>query len=90
MKLTRQQISDIIAKEAKFAKRYDCGKSQPPYQLADKDKPLELWLLWMEQYLLEARQAITSGYDKQKALHKLRVVLSLGTNAAIYHGLPNR
>lgn len=90
MKLTREEVNEVVAREGKFAKRYDCGKSSPPSQLADADKPLELWLLWMEQYLHEARKAVTSGYDKKKALHKLRVVLSLGTNAAMYHGLPSR
>jgi hypothetical protein len=90
MKLTREQVYDIITAEGDYAKKFDCGVSSPPDNICDADKPLELWICWMEQYLSDARKAVTNGYCKPKALHLLRSVLSLGVNAAMYHGLPDR
>ena len=61
-----------------------------PDSVADKDKPVEVWLCWMQQYLDDARKAATAGYDKTKALDRLRCILNLGVNCAMYHGLPER
>jgi hypothetical protein len=90
MKLTREQVNEIVRQEGEFAKRYDCQVSYPPRHICDADKPLEQWLLWMEQYVQDARKYATSGYDYDKALDCLRSALSLGANCAMYHGLPER
>lgn len=90
MKLTREEVYNIITDEGEYAKKYDCKESTPPISTADKDKPLEVWLLWVEQYVAEARKAATSEYNREEALKNLRCALSLGVNAAIYHGLPKR
>ncbi|MEY4722854.1 MAG: hypothetical protein RLZZ324_367 [Candidatus Parcubacteria bacterium] len=89
-RLTEEQVFDAVSSERNYAKRYDVQPSQSPDHVGDADKPIEVWLLWMEQYLTEARAAATSGYDKDMALRLLRRVLSLGVNCAMYHGLPPR
>lgn len=90
MKLTNQEVFEIVEEEQSFAKQWDIGRSKFPESVADAEKPLEVWLLWMEQYLADARKAATASYDKTRALDRLRCVLSLGLNAAVYHGLPRR
>ena len=86
---SRKEVYAIIDEEAEYAKKFDRSESIPG-RIKDADKPLEVWLLWMEEYLAEARKAATSSYDKNKALDRLRCVLSLGVNAAVYLGLPRR
>ena len=90
MKLTRDQVYQIITQEGEYAKKYDCKVSSPPDSICDAEKALELWLLWMEQYVLDARKAATNGYNREEALEHLRCALSMGINAAMYHGLPVR
>ncbi len=90
MKLTSAEVLKTVENEIEYSKEYDCKVSEPPDRIAHADKPLELWLLWMEQYLADARKQVTSGYNKPQALHHLRVVLSLGFQAAMHHGLPGR
>jgi len=89
-KMTFEQVCKVVRHEQEFAKQFDCGVSHAPDALADKDKPLELWLLWMEQYIADARRAMTSGFNRPLALDRLRCVLSIGMNAAMYHGIPER
>jgi len=88
--MTREEVYAAITEEGVFAKNYDCQVSEPPRRLCDKDKPLELWLLWMKDYLDEACHAATGGFDREYALDRLRCVLSLGVNCAMSHGLPER
>jgi hypothetical protein len=90
MKLTREEVFAVVSGEMDYAKKWDTDRSQCPDSLADKDKPVEVWLLWMEEYLAKARAAATTGYDKTQALEFLRCALSLGMNCAAYHGLPER
>ncbi len=90
MKLMREEVFTVIEGEMDYAKKWDIGRSQYPDSLADAEKPVEVWLLWMEEYLSKARSAATAGYDKNKALDFLRQALSLGINCATYHGLPPR
>lgn len=90
MKLTREEISAILVEEAEYAKQFDCGVSEPPRRYSDADKPLDVWLLFMQCYLNEAVHAHTIEHNRDKALECLRKVLSLGTNAALHHGLPRR
>lgn len=89
MRLTREKVYDIITREAEYAKKYDIPKSSAG-RIKDSDKNLETWLLWMEQYIAEARKEATIGYDKYKASGYLRQALSIGVNAAMYLGLPER
>jgi hypothetical protein len=90
MKLTREKVYELITEEAEYATKYDCKTSSPPRSLADKDKPLELWLLWIQQYVADACKAATNDFNREEALESLRCALSMGVNAAIYHGLPSR
>ena len=90
MKLSRNEVYEIIDEESEYAKKWDIERSNYPESVKDSEKPLEVWLLWMEEYLAAARKAATSSYDKSQALDELRCVLSLGINAATYHGLPRR
>lgn len=90
MRLTREEVFGVVQGEMDYAKKWDAERSTFPDSVGDKDKPLEVWLLWMEEYLAKARAAATAGYDKTAALAHLRRVLSLGFNCATYHGLPAR
>ena len=90
MRLTPEEVFGIVRGEMDYAKKYDERRSSFPDSVGDKDKPVEVWLLWMEEYLAKARAAATAGYDKTEALAQLRRVLSLGFNCASYHGLPAR
>jgi hypothetical protein len=90
MKLTREQVYEIITDEGNYAKKYDIELSHLPENHADADKSLETWLLWMEAYLEDARTHATRGYFREAALSSLRKVLSLGVNCAMYHGLVGR
>ena len=88
--MTFSEVCRAIAAEQEFAQRFDVAVSRAPEHLSDKDKPLELWLYWMEQYLADAKKALTSGFNRKLALDRLRCVLSIGFNAAMHHGLPSR
>ncbi len=87
---TREEVQQIVAEEQAHGDLFDCRESTLPKQHAHKDKSLETWLFWMQGTLAEAQRAITIDKDRDKALDRLRVALSLGTNAAMYHGLPRR
>lgn len=89
-KLSANDVFLIVKDEMEYAKKWDIGRSVFPESHADKDKNLETWLLWMQRYLNKACDEATGNYDKTKALDRLRCVLSLGFNAAMYHGLPER
>ena len=88
--LTNAEILRIVETEQVFAKQFDPGISNPPSKLADKDKPLEQWLVFMQRYLNRAIDNTTVNFQPDKALEDLRIVLSLGFNAARHHGLPER
>lgn len=88
--LTNAEILRIVETEQTFAKQFDCGISKPPSQIADKDKPLEQWLIFMQRYLNRAIDKATIEFKPDEALEDLRIVLSLGFNAARHHGLPER
>ena len=90
MRLTREEVFALIGGEMDYARKYDEKRSRFPDSLGDKDKPVEVWLLWMEEYLAKARAAATADYDKTAALAHLRSALSLGVNCAVYHGMPPR
>lgn len=90
MKLTREQVYQIITQEGEYAQKYDCKTSVPPESICDAEKPLELWLLWIGQYIADAQKAATNGYNREEALESLRCALSMGVNAAMHHGLPQR
>jgi|GEM_PF-3760362 len=90
MRMTREEAFAVIGGEMDYAKKYDEERSRFPDSVGDKDKPVEVWLLWMEEYLAKARAAATADYDKTAALGYLRSALSLGVNCAMYHGLPPR
>ena len=83
---------DVVAQRVKqefdHAKYWD--DQRPPGSQKDKDKSVETWLLWMEEYLGQARRAATLTIDKGEALKNLRRVLNLGFNCAMYHDMPGR
>lgn len=88
--LSNKEVLTIVEGEQKFASQFDPGISNPPSKLADKDKSLEQWLVFMQRYLNRAIDNATVNFQPDKALEDLRIVLSLGFNAAKYHGLPER
>lgn len=87
-RLTREEVRTIVDGEAAFSEKWD--RERPEGSIADADKPIEVWLAWMQVYLQEALRATVIGYDKTAALNNLRCVLNLGEACAQHHGLPRR
>ena len=86
--MTREEVYELIDGELKYARKWDDQRSEE--SLKDKDKPVESWILWMEQYLSLARQAATESLDKTKALDNLRKVTALGVACMEYNDTPIR
>ena len=59
-------------------------------QQLDKDKPVEAWILWMENYLLEARTAATKSLNKAHALEAIRKVAALAVACMEYNETNSR
>ena len=80
-----EAVKAAVVGELEYAKKWDANR--PPWELEDKDKPMEAWVLWMEEYLSRARAANTEGHWVS-ALHELRKMIGLGVSCARYHGIP--
>jgi hypothetical protein len=82
------EVAQRVKQEFEHAKYWD--DKRPEGSKKDKDKDVETWLFWMEQYLSEARKEATLTINKEGALKNLRRVLNLGFNCAMYHDMPGR
>lgn len=58
--------------------------------LLDSNKPIESWILWMEEYLQKARQAAAGTLDQKKALENIRKVAALAVACMEYNETPPR
>ena len=86
--LTREEVRAVVDTEARFAQKWD--HDRPLGSMADADKPIEVWLGWMQVYIQESMRALVLGGGEAIALNNLRCVLNLGETCAQYHGLPKR
>lgn len=84
----RKLVYDLIDGEIEYAQHWD--KMRPESSQKDADKPIEAWLLWMEEYLSRARKAATTSVDKTEALENIRKLAGLAVNCMTYHPTPAR
>lgn len=92
MKTSTEEILEILKAEFEYSRRWDkmrVEKGEPEYKM-DRNKPVESWILWMEEYLSKARAEATKSTDKTAALHEIRKVANLALACLIYQGCPKR
>ncbi len=93
-KMIRQEVYKLIDREREYQKFWDEKRKTEPCgggaQLLDKDKPVESWILWMEQYLSLAREAATKSINKIAALENIRKVVAMGVACMEYNETPPR
>ncbi len=85
-------VVEIIKKEFEYAQRWDKqreARGEPEHKM-DRNKPVESWILWMEEYLAKARTEATKSTDKTAALHEVRKVANLALACLAYQGCPER
>jgi len=89
---TRQEVYDIISSERDYQVKWDRDRTADPTinSYMDKDKPVETWLLWMEEYLSQARSYATSSFDKGSSMDQVRKVAALAVACMEYHGAAKR
>ena len=91
MVLTRKEVYEIIDSERDFQKYWDKKRASDSIDLPnDKDKAVETWILWMEEYLAKARMLATKSLDKKEALANIRNVVALGVACMEYRGAEKR
>lgn len=88
---SREQVFQAINTERAYQDKWDnARKEQGINSYMDKDKPVETWILWMEEYMHEARTRATAQFDKTSALSNIRKVAALAVACMEYHGAPER
>jgi len=88
---SREQVFHAINTERAYQEKWDqTRKEQGINSYMDKDKPVETWVLWMEEYMSQARKRATAQFDKTAALQNIRKVCALGVACMEYHGAPER
>jgi len=87
----QQQVIDalyIVLSELKYSGGWD--KIRPKTSLLDKDKPVECWITWMQNYLSQAIVDCTHRTNKTKALESLRKIAGLAITCMMYNDTPLR
>jgi hypothetical protein len=89
---TREEVFKAINSERKYQEKWDKEREDNPKldSYKDKDKSIETWILWMEEYLSKARTGATNSIDKGSPLENIRKVIALGVACMEYHGAPTR
>lgn len=89
---TREEVFEAIDSERVYQEKWDNERENNTklYSYNDHDKPVETWILWMEEYLNRARQSATSSFDKSTALENVCKVAALATACMEYHGVVKR
>lgn len=84
--LTPEVVSALESEDAYCQSRWKAGTPNGrPYD----DRSLDEWILYMEDYLQEARHQSTRG-DEPAALHTLRKVVNMGVTCMARHGAFSR
>lgn len=92
MQTSIDQVIETVKSEFEYSQRWDKAreaKGEPEHKM-DRNKPVESWILWMEQYLANARLEATKSTDKTAALHEVRKVANLALACLAYQGCPKR
>jgi len=85
-------VIELLKSEFEYSQRWDKKREangEPEHKM-DRNKPVESWILWMEQYLANARLEATKSTDKTAALHEVRKVANLALACLTYIGCPPR
>lgn len=90
--MTREDVYKLIDGERAYQNHWDDKRKAEAddkivggAQQLDKDKPVEAWILWMENYLLDARTAATKSLNKADALEAIRKVAALAVACMEYN-----
>ena len=89
---TREEVYEAISSERDYQNKWDETREAHPElgSYMDRDKPVETWILWMEEYLSEARTGATNSIDKSGSLENIRKVAALAVACMEYHGVSKR
>lgn len=79
-------IDALVSEEAYCAARWPQGT---PNGRPHNERSIDEWVLYMEDYIAEARRQSVRG-DEAAALHTIRKVTNLGANCMKQHGAPLR
>lgn len=87
-----ETVLDKLRLEFEYSKKWDDARKDDQESVFefDKNKPVESWICWMEEYLRRAKHEATNGTDKTLALKNIKYVANLAINCLIYRGCPDR
>ncbi len=90
--LTRKEVFEAIDSERIYQEKWDKEREENPNlgSYNDRDKPVETWILWMEEYINKARHSATANFDKSTALENVCKIAALATACMEYHGVVKR
>ena len=86
------EVINEVKAEFEYAQRWDRERKErgaSEYEM-DRNKSVETWILWIEEYLAKARIAATNSTDKTAALEEVRKVANLALACLVYQGCPSR
>lgn len=91
--MSYDEVIEKIKAEFEFSQCWDKARIREGTDEAlanlDKNKPVESWILWMEEYLHDARNKASKSRDKTEALHDVRKVANLAIACLVYRGCPD-
>lgn len=86
--MKRSEVYDFIDSEIDYAAKWDkLPRSERP--LRDAEKPVEFWLVMMDNYLSAAKQACYDT-DKTEALDAIRKIAALCVRCMMHNEPPPR
>jgi hypothetical protein len=84
-----ENVYKIVDEEIAYANaKYD--RNRPAESLPDCQKPIEFWIAWMANYLLEANKKAMRDYNKAEALANIRKLAGLAINCMRHNPPPRR
>lgn len=95
MKEQQQSLETVIERlraEFEYSKKWDAAREEKnePASTMDRNKPIESWICWMEEFICKARSEASKSSDKTAALHEIRKVANLAIACLVYRGCPDR
>jgi len=86
------EVYEAVSSEIKYQEKWDKEREADTglNSYMDKDKSVETWILWMEEYLARARSTATNSFDKSGPLENIRKVTALAVTCMKHHGAPKR
>ena len=89
--MNRSEVYRLIDGEREYQQYWD--RERKDFNLSERDEslPVEAWILWMEDYLQQARRAATiENRDKTVALETIRKVAALAVACMEFNETPPR